>query len=573
MRSRKAPISSKITFAWLCVALLASCLAGCQFGGSGKPGGATAGTGSGNPAGTNAADTAASRMIAALVRRMSLSQKVGQLFVSTVPGTTAGQGGAALVRSYHLGGVIYFQPNLVDAGQVAALSNGLQTAAMAQSPSVPLTIGTDEEGGTVARLDGISTAFPGQMAAGATRDPALVRAAEHVVGQELRVLGLNLDYAPVADVNVAPANPVIGTRSFGSSPSLVATMTSAAIAGFHAAGVAAVAKHFPGHGDTNTDSHTGLPVIGHTLPLWEQIDAPPFEAAIRSGIDVIMSAHIVVPALDSSGTAATFSHEIITELLRGKLGYHGVVTTDSLQMAGAQQYSDGQIAVRAILAGCDELLMPDNLATAYAAVLAAVRSGRISTARLDESVTRIITMKFARGMFASPYTDAGAAPWQVATPADAALAQQVADKSVTVVKNAGALVPLRGGTNVYVTGQDAASLANSLAGDGLRMVASPGSAQAVVVTTADAMLDATQQGLVGSLLAGPVPVIVVAVGRPYDLGLFPGATVAIATYSDSAASMTAVASVLTGTISAVGRLPVTVPGASGGVAYPYGAGL
>jgi beta-N-acetylhexosaminidase len=504
---------------------------------------------------------------------MSLAQKVGQLFVSTVQGSTAGQGGADLVRRFHLGGVIYFQPNLVNARQVAALSNGLQRAAAAQPASVPLTIGTDQEGGTVARLDGILASFPSAMAEGATRDPVLVSAAARAVGGGLRSLGLNLDYAPVADVNVDPANPVIGTRSFGSDPALVARMTSAAISGFHEAGVAAVAKHFPGHGDTSVDSHTGLPVIGHTLRQWQQIDAPPFEAAIRSGADMIMSAHIVVPALDGSGSPATFSHAIITGLLRGKLGYRGVVTTDSLQMAGAQRYSGAQIAVRAIQAGCDELLMPDDLATAYGAVLAAVRGGQIPMARLDESVTRILTLKLARGMLTSPYVDAAAAAQRVSAGADAGVAQQVANESVTVVRNAGGLLPLRSGTRVYLTGPDGAQLAAALASRGLRAVASPGLAQVAVVTTTDATADAGQQGLVGSLLGGGARVIVVTTGKPYDLGLFPGAAAAIAAYSDADPSITAVAAVLTGALRPAGRLPVAVPDTAGRIAYRYGSGL
>lgn len=575
MRSRHPRASPKVLLTGLCLALLATSLAACGLGAQGGPAGRaaprTAAVSGRGAAGSTGGDV--SQRVAALLRRMSLGQKVGQLLVSTVPGTTPGQGGAELVRTYHLGGVIYFSTNLVDAPQVAALSNGLQRAAMAQSSAVPLTIGTDQEGGTVARLDGILTSFPSQMAAGATRDPALVRAADRTVGGELRALGLNLDYAPVADVNVDPANPVIGTRSFGSTPALVSSMTSAAIGGLHAAGVASVAKHFPGHGDTNVDSHTGLPVIGHNLRQWQQIDAPPFEAAIGSGVDMIMSAHIVVPALDPSGSPATFSHKIITGLLRGTLGYRGVVTTDSLQMAGAQQYSDAQIAVRAIQAGCDELLMPDNLATAYDAVLAAVRAGQISMPRLDESVTRILTLKTARGLLTGPYVATAAAPQRVGAAANVRVAQRVANESVTLVKNAGGLLPLRRGTAVYAAGPDAAAVVAALVRGGLRTVTSPGSAQVIVVTTTDATQDATQQGLVGGLLAAHAPVVVVAASKPYDLGLFPGAKAAIATYSDTAVSITAVANVLTGSLRPAGRLPVAIPNASGGMAYPFGTGL
>ncbi|HKB31060.1 MAG TPA: glycoside hydrolase family 3 N-terminal domain-containing protein [Streptosporangiaceae bacterium] len=505
---------------------------------------------------------------------MSLPEKVGQLFVSAVPGLTAGQGGADLVRRYHLGGVIYFGPNLHDAAQVARLSNGLQQAAMAAAPAVPLTVGTDQEGGIVSRLDGVSASFPSQMAAGATRDPVLVEAAERATGRQLRALGINLDYAPVADVNADPANPVIGTRSFGSDPALVSEMTQAAIAGFHAAGVAAVAKHFPGHGDTDVDSHTGLPVIHHTLRQWQQIDAPPFEAAIRSGADMIMSAHIVVPALSPSGDPATLSSEVITGVLRVKLGYHGVVVTDSLQMAGVRlRYDDAQIAVRAIQAGCDELLMPQNLPAAYNAVLAAVRDGTLSVARLDQSVRRILTVKADRGLFASPLVNAGAAAAQMNSAADTALARSICDRAVTLVKNEGRVLPLRRGARVYVAGTDAAPLAAGLARSGAVSVTSASSADAIVVTTTDATGDPVQQAAVSRLLAARAPVIVVATGNPYDLGLFPRAAAAAATYSDSAASIAAAAGVLTGAIKPSGRLPVMIPAASGRAAYPFGAGL
>jgi len=512
--------------------------------------------------------------IEALAARMSLPEKVGQLFVSAVPGTGAAQGGADLVRKYHLGGVIYFGANLHDAGQVARLSNGLQRAAMEQAPGVPLIIGTDQEGGIACRLEGVLASFPSQLAAGATRDPALVEVAARATGRQLRAVGINLDYAPVADVNVAPANPVIGTRSFGSQPARVAEMTRAAIAGFHDAGVASAAKHFPGHGDTNVDSHTGLPVIHHCLRQWQEIDAPPFEAAIRAGADMIMSAHIVVPELDESGEPATLSPEVITSLLRVRLGYQGVVTTDSLQMAGVRQrYSDAQIAVRAIQAGCDELLMPQRLQTAYGAVLGAVRAGEISIARLDESLRRILRLKLDRGLFTNPYVDSGAAVRRVNTTADRSVAARVADQSVTLLRNEGHVLPLHRGARTYVTGPGAVPLAAALARSGAVIAGSARGADAIVATTADAIRDPVQQAAIYCLLAGYAPVIVVATGKPYDLGLFPTAAAAAATYCDTAASIAAVAGVLTGAVRPSGRLPVAVAAANGKTAYPLGAGL
>ena len=512
--------------------------------------------------------------VASMVRRMSPGQKVGQLIVATVPGTSADAGGSSLVANYHLGGVIYFSQNAQNAGQLAAFSNGLQRTAMAQSPGIPLTIGTDQEGGIVSRLDGALTTYPGQMAAGATRDPALVSSEEEAVGNELRAVGLNLDYAPVADVNVDPANPVIGIRSFGSDPGLVSQMTSAAISGFHQSGIATATKHFPGHGDTGTDSHTGLPVIHHSQQQWQQIDEPPFQAAVRAGTDMVLSAHISVPALDSSGGPATLSSKIMTGLLRDQLGFNGVITTDSLQMDGVRlKYDNAQIAVHAIQAGCDQLLMPQSVGTAYNAVLSAVRSGQISESRLDASVTRILMLKAERGMFAGPYANAGAAPSSVNTTSDVANAQALADRSITVARDDGHVLPLARGKRVYVTGPDGGSLAQALAHAGARTVSSPGQADVIVATADDAEGDQAQLSLDSDVFAYRHPVVVVATGEPYDLGLFPRAAAAVASYSNSAVSINAVARALTGSLHPSGKLPVSIPGASGGTAYPFGTGL
>ncbi|MGW7477477.1 glycoside hydrolase family 3 protein [Nonomuraea muscovyensis] len=338
---------------------------------------------------------------------MSLEEKVGQLFMPVLYGTTAGtvsgenqarygaQTPAKVVARYHLGGVILFPANVKSVGQVVALTNGLQKA----SPEVPLLIGTDQENGLVSRMGALMTPFPGAAQVGATRSTALSRAVARATGDELRALGVNLDFAPVADVNVNPKNPVIGKRAFGDDPAHVSRMVSAAVKGFADANVAATAKHFPGHGDTDVDSHTGLPVIKHTRAQWERLDAPPFRAAIASGVDAVMSAHIVFPKLDPSGDPATLSKPILTGLLRDKLGFKGVISTDALNMEGVRKkYDDGEVAVRAVLAGADLLLMPNDFPKAYNAVLTAAKSGRISKQRLDQSVTRLLTLKQARGI-------------------------------------------------------------------------------------------------------------------------------------------------------------------------------
>ncbi|MGC5013281.1 glycoside hydrolase family 3 protein [Streptosporangium sp. DT93] len=353
--------------------------------------------------------TPAARGVEAVLGSMSVEEKIGQLFMpvlygpaaDTVSGENQARFGAStpakVVARHRPGGVILFPwaGNIKSVRQVVALTNGLQKA----SPEIPLLIAADQENGKVSRLAPLVTDMPGASVIGSTGDASLARRAAEVTGTELRALGINLDFAPVADVNLNPRNPVIGPRAYGSDPRKVAPMVAAAVRGFHDAGIAATAKHFPGHGDTNVDSHTGLPVIKHSRAQWGRLDAPPFAAAIGKDVDAIMTAHVVMPRLDPSGDPATLSRPILTGLLREKLGFDGVVSTDALDMEGVRKrYGDGQVAVRAILAGVDLLLMPPDYDEAHRAVLAAVRSGKISEARLDQSVRRLLKLKAARGL-------------------------------------------------------------------------------------------------------------------------------------------------------------------------------
>ncbi|MFV2172441.1 glycoside hydrolase family 3 protein [Actinomadura sp. LOL_016] len=532
------------------VVLGASTLAACSDGDEGGTDGrATPGASASAPASSPPPDA----WIPGHVAKMSVREKVGQLFVPTFYSRTDA---LRTIRKYHVGGLIYFPENFGSPQQTAAQSNALQKAS-----KIPLVLGVDEEQGIVTRTPFI-TRFPGNMAVGATGDPAQARAAARVTGAELRAVGINLDYAPVADVNVNPKNPVIGVRSFGSDPGRVSRMVTGAVQGYQDAGVAAVAKHFPGHGDTATDSHTGLPVIGHSPDEWQKIDAPPFQAAIGAGVDAIMTAHIVLPKLDRSGDPATLSKGVLTGLLREKLGYDGVVSTDSLRMEGVRsKYGDGAVAVRAVQAGADQLLMPPDLPEAYGAVLDAVESGKITRARLDASVTRILRLKQRRGMFERMQADPAKAASVIGSAQHEATARQVAERAVTLVTDKGGVLPLKGRT-VAVTGPKAEALAGALRSQGVR-TASPGSADVTVLTTDDA--GSATAARVRAL--GGKPVVVAALGSPYDLNSAGDARAALAAYSSGAASVRGLARVLAGTVAPTGKLPVPAGG------QPVGHGL
>jgi beta-N-acetylhexosaminidase len=560
-----------------------------------------------------------------LIAGMSLPEKVGQLFSTYVYGGSATEPsaadaaanrqaygvatGAEVIAKYHLGGAIYFtwSHNLDSPRQIATLSNGLQAAAAASEPRIPLLISTDQEHGIVQRLPAPATLFPGNMALGAGRSLVDAYTAARITGRELRAVGIGQAWAPSADVNVNPANPVIGVRSFGSDPLLVAGMTAAQVVGFQqGAGVTVAAKHFPGHGDTRDDSHTALPVIHHTRAEWQRLDAPPFRAAIAAGVDTVMTAHIVVPSLDPSGDPATLSPPILTGLLREELGFRGVVVTDSLGMAGVRQkYGDERVPVLALKAGADLLLMPPNLDLAVNSVLAAVAGGELTETRIDQSVRRILTLKQRRGVLdgVDP-VDPAAAERVVGQASHQQALRKIADRTVTVLRNDTTLLPLpRADRSVLVTGWNSSAfdnvgtLAAGLAAQGNRTSTLPTGlpndakiAEAVAAAQANDLtvvltqksFDTTvtdpggrQQKLVHALAATGRPVLVVAVRDAYDVGGFDDVPTQVATFGYTRSSMEALARVLTGQVAPRGKLPVSVPDPAdpASTRYPYGHGL
>ncbi|GAA2454084.1 glycoside hydrolase family 3 protein [Actinomadura vinacea] len=565
-----------------------------------------------------------------LLRTMTLEEKAAQLFVLQVHGKSAdttdpadvaanrklyGVDNAAQVMTrYNPGGFIYYSAspaNVTSPRQLAAFSNGIQRAAMAQRVPIPATIATDQEGGIVARVPAPATQSPGSMALAAGRRTGDATELARITGRELRAIGVNQNYAPDADVNVDPANPVIGVRSFGSDPGLVSKMVAAQVAGYRKGGVTATIKHFPGHGDTKTDSHTGVPEIGHTREEWERIDLPPFREAIARGVDSIMTAHIVVPALDASEDPATLSRPILTGILRDRLRYRGLVVTDALDMDGVRaKYGDERIPVLALKAGVDVLLKPPADASGNGvftrqrdAVVNAVRSGELTERRIDESVYRILEVKQRRGLFRDPYADEAEVDRVVGTARNLAAAQRATDRTTTLVKNGANLLPLApGARKVLVAGWGAAptaALGGEIAARGATATVretglSPGQAQIdravaaaresdLVVAVTNRAWDVEpesghngpgQMNLVKALIATGKPVVVIAARDPYDIAYFTEANTFLATYSYTAEALRAVAKVLFGEIDPAGRLPVTIPVRDQTAAlYPFGHGL
>jgi beta-N-acetylhexosaminidase len=567
--------------------------------------------------------------IISLLRRMTLEEKIGQLFVVEVFGQDANTVSPAMaarnqalfgvdtpaevIDKYMPGGVIYFDSrrgpdNLHNPRQIATLSNGLQEAATSQRQSIPLLISTDQEGGAlVFRLVAPATAMPGNMALGAGRSAEDAHRSAEVIGTELAAVGINQDLAPVADVNVNPANPVIGIRSVGEDPDLVSELVAAQVDGYHDGGVASVAKHFPGHGDTSTDSHFGLPEVTHTRQELEEIDLPPFEAAIDAGVDSIMTAHVVLRSVDPSGVPATMSEPILTGLLREELGYDGLIITDALDMGGATATFPHDVApVQALKAGADQLLLPPEFDVAYNAVLDAFRTGEISMKRLDESVYRILRLKLKRGLFDNPLVDVENAEKVVGAPDHLADEQEITDRTTTLVKNDASLLPLSyAQRDVLVTGwgvATTATLGNAISQRGQNVqvletgltpssarideaVALAGNSDLVVVSTNNAASvnvntglptpsAAAQQAMVNALLTTGTPVIVSGMRNPYDISYITQAPTYLATYGYTAAQLESLTRVLFGEANPTGKLPVTIPRADGsGDLYPFGHGL
>ena len=562
------------------------------------------------------------------LHKMSDEEKVGQLFMIWTRAQFFNAKSPTYVdlrdtmNKYHIGSfamTVRYEPPFLyknEPYEAAELLNRLQS-----DSKLPLLVAADFELGVSNRLQG-TTDFPNAMALGATGNLKYAEDFGRITAEEARAIGVHWNFFPVADVNSNPDNPIINTRSFGEDPQQVSDFVAAYIRGAHSAGMLVTAKHFPGHGDTATDSHLGLARVTGDRARLDAVELPPFRRAIEAGVDAIMVAHVTVPALDSNPNAvASVSPPIITGLLKQQLGFHGLVITDALDMAGLTRiYANdiGQEAVDAFKAGNDVLLIPPDLDAAYRAVLASVRSGEISESRLDDSVLKILKLKASLELNKARLVDISSLDNAVGSPDHIAEGQQMADDAVTLVRQNGAVLPLKntGTDNRRLPYQAAVEVRNRLvmivlsddvrlqAGHALEMqiksrvpdanviytdaslapamspeimsaveqaqkvviavYASP-SAGRVVKTNGElrgsASLPDSSMALLHEILkAADRKSIVVAMGNPYLARDFPEVQNYLCTFSAAPVSELSAANALFGEIEIHGHLPVTIPG-------------
>ncbi|MGW2624886.1 glycoside hydrolase family 3 protein [Micromonospora taraxaci] len=521
------------------------------------------------PAAPPASDPAA--RAAALVATLSDEDLVGQVLMPYAYGDSATKvsaGSAAgnqalagvdtpadMISKYRLGGLILVgfsaddptkgnqeTTNVDNPKQVHDLTTGLRAAAgrLAAGPA-PLLIGTDQEYGVVTRVTDGVTLLPSALAAGAAGDPKLTEAAWRAAGAELAAMGINVDFAPVADV-LATRSTVIGSRSYGSDPKHAAAQVGGAVRGLQAVGVAATLKHFPGHGHSADDSHQDLPVLTQSAEALQNGAWPPFTAGMDAGAMAVMSGHLDARAIDP-GTPATFSHKLLTDVLRGQLGFKGVVITDGMNMPPAKRWAPGEAAVRALNAGNDLILMTPNVGQAYDGLLAALRGGSLPRTRLVEAVTRVLTMKFR--LAETPAAQMST----LNSPEHRAAADALAAAAVTV---------LRGTCGKAVAGPITVTSSGGRDGTRAALTDALTAAGAQVKPSGGTVVHLVGYGD-GAKDLRPDAAVTVAMDTPYVLAGAKSPTL-LATYSSSRASMTALAAVLAGKAKPSGRSPVAVQG-------------
>lgn len=544
------------------------------------------------------------------MRSMTLREKIAQLIIMPVYGESAHLRSANFrkyqhyVRDLHVGGVIvtghsvYGSVRNAEPYAMAALLNRMQRLA-----TVPLLVAADFERGASMRVNGTAP-WPYNMAFTAAKDLDGVRYQGAETAREARAMGVNWLFAPVADVNNNPDNPIINIRSYGENPAEVSSFVQAYIQGAHSNPrnpVLVTTKHFPGHGDTAQDSHMGLARLEADRKRLESVEFEPFRASIAAGVDAIMTAHMAVPALEPENIPATVSSKILTGVLRDELKFQGITVTDAMDMQGlASLFDTAESAIRALEAGADVLLMPRKAEDAINGVLAAVESGRLTRQRIEESVAKVLAAKARLGLNKAKEVKLDGIAEAVDSPEAEERAQDVADRAVTLVKDKKDQFPLRHADNTCVMAlaegrrsQQGLRLAEelkkrepkitvfqldpSMSKADLDDVAknSSGCGQIVVaayVSVAAYRGDVALAGLypdfLKALIAGKTPVTLASLGNPYLIRSFPDAAAYLTTFSPTPDSEVSLAKALFGEIAIGGKLPVTIPGIA-----KYGDGI
>jgi beta-N-acetylhexosaminidase len=558
------------------------------------------------------------RWAVATLHKMSLEEKIGQMIMpwAHVEFMNVNSPDALQLREemrkYHVGGfgVTVFADGASLARseplEAAALTNGLQ-----RDSKYPLLFAADFERGLAMRMTG-ATSFPAAMAFGAAGDTELARQFGRITAQEARAIGVQWNWFPVADVNSNPANPIINTRSFSEDPAQVGKLVAAYIAGARSEGMLTTAKHFPGHGDTDVDSHLTLARVNATAERLDQLELVPFRDAIAAGVDSIMTAHVTVPALEPDpNRPASVSSNVITGLLKEKLGFHGLVVTDALDMGaltrvfpGNPSQVSGEEAVAAIQAGNDMVIIPSDLDGAYNGLLNAVKQGTIPQTVIDACVLKILRLKASVGLDRNRLVNLAEVEHVIAQPESLTFAQTVADRSITLVSDANTLLPLRtsetptsivaviftddarssdgvrtfarqlrqrvpGATVLYVDQANAAFIGpdvlSAVAGAHtvIALAEAVPSARRTTNGQGGGSADLSQDG--AQLLANIVKTaanktVVAAFGNPYVGTQIPGVQTYICTFSNSSDSAVSLVRALFGEIPIRGRSPVTLPG-------------
>lgn len=396
-----------------------------------------------------------------MIANMTDEEKIGQKIMAHIRTwnnsdfTVMNEEVADYLQKFHLGGMILFAVNITGTEQVTRLNDGMQQAALQSDTKIPLLIGVDQEGGRVTRLNS-GTAMPGNMALGATMDPKSAYQVGTVLGAETGALGFNVNFAPSLDVNNNPENPVIGLRSISDNPALVASLGTELVNGIQSQGVSAAVKHFAGHGDTATDSHYGLPEVNKSLDELNKVELVPFRAAMRNGVDMLMTAHIMFPQLDSE-LPATLSRNILTDLVRTDMQYDGVIITDAMEMqAISENFGEADATVKAFAAGVDIALMPTSVQSVedfskmdaiVQAVKAALTDGTLNRKEFDASVKRILQLKYERGVMDYENKDVESlvshAKQTVGSAQHRTIERTVAANAITVLENNNNLLPFQ----------------------------------------------------------------------------------------------------------------------------------